>query len=152
MTDPNSGGRHLTLLVNLISTVFMTGVIWFVQIVHYPLLSDANRLEFSQFEQRNVELTTWVVMPAMLLEASTALVLLWYRPTSQSIGPVLAGGILLAVIAASTAWIQVPCHDVLCQRFDEVIHQRLVDSNWIRTICWSVRTVLVGSLVAKALK
>jgi peroxiredoxin Q/BCP len=42
----------------------------------------------------------------------------------------------------STAWIQVPCHSELSQRFDAVVHQRLVTSNWIRTVAWTVRGLL----------
>jgi len=35
----------------------------------------------------------------------------------------------LAVIWLSTAFVQVPCHEVLSRSFDSDVHQRLVSTN-----------------------
>ncbi len=121
----------------------MLGVIWFVQIVHYPLFASMGRAEFRAYEQRHTDLTTWVVAPPMLVEGITALLLFWFRPTGVSIGQLSIGLALVAVIWLSTALLQVPCHNVLCQGFDPVVHQRLVGTNWMRTVAWSARGLLV---------
>jgi hypothetical protein len=54
----------------------------------------------------------------------------------------LAAAAVLA-IWASTFFIQVPVHDRLCVAFDAELHRRLVLSNWIRTVLWSCRSVLM---------
>lgn len=49
------------------STWIMVGIIWFVQIVHYPLFSFAGRVEFPMYEHEHRRRTTWVVLPPILL-------------------------------------------------------------------------------------
>ncbi len=54
----------------------------------------------------------------------------------------LAGAVLLAIIWASTALLQVPAHSRLERGFDAHVHRRLVRTNWIRTVCWTARGVV----------
>ena len=134
---------RLVFLSQLAATLYMTGLIWFVQVVHYPLLGAVGESDFPAYEQRHMSLTTWVVAPPMLIEAATAILLFWLRPTGVSIGFVWAGVVLLASIWLSTAFLQVPCHEALAKGFDANFHQRLVSTNWIRTVAWSLRGLLV---------
>jgi len=133
----------LVSLLHLASTLFMTGVIWFVQVVHYPLFDGTGRSEFSAYEQRHAMSTTYVVAPLMLLEGATALLLFWFRPAGMATWQLCAGSALLAVIWLSTTFLQVPCHEVLSRGFDSDVHKRLVSTNWIRTVAWSLRGLLV---------
>ena len=57
---------------------------------------------------------------------------------------VLARWPLVGVIWASTAFIQVPMHNVLGRGFDADAHAHLVSTNWIRTIAWSARAALLA--------
>ena len=129
-------------LIHLASTLYMVGLIWFVQIVHYPLLGKVGISEFLTYEREHVQRTTWVVSP-MLFEFSTALLLTWNQRAGIPAWAAWAGLSLLLMIWLSTVLIQVPCHRRLEQGFDVGVHRRLVRSNWIRTICWSLRGVLV---------
>ena len=65
------------------------------------------------------------------------------RPAWVSQGQAVAGIVLLGVVWLSTWGIQVPCHARLSRGFDARTHRRLVRSNWIRTICWTVRGGIV---------
>lgn len=130
-------------LIHLATTFFMIGLIWFVQVVHYPLFARTGITEFPQYERNHTTATTWVVGPPMLLEVCSALLLLWFRPTGISILQCVLGLALLGVIWGSTLVFQIPCHDVLCKGFDATVHKRLVSTNWIRTAAWSLRGVLV---------
>jgi hypothetical protein len=127
------------VLMHLVATAFMTGLIWFVQIVHYPLMAGWPHDEFAVWEARHRELTGWVVVPPMLFEGLTAAVLLAYVPAGASRRLVVAGGLLLAGIWASTFLLQVPCHELLSRGWDERVHARLVETNWLRTLLWSGR-------------
>ncbi len=133
----------LLLLSHLAATLLMLGVIWFVQVVHYPLFAKTGGADFRAYEQRHTSLTTWVVAPPMLVEGITALLLFWFKPPGVSSWQLAIGLALLSVIWLSTAFVQVPCHNVLSGGFDLVVHQRLVRTNWIRTAAWSLRGLLV---------
>ena len=134
---------RLLFLVQLGSTLFLTGLIWFVQVVHYPLFAGVGSADFCRYEERHRVLTTWVVGPPMLLEIATAVLFVWYAPPSMPAWSIWTGLGLVAVIWASTAWLQVPCHELLSQSFDAGAQQRLVFTNWLRTFAWSARTGLL---------
>ncbi|MCA9295371.1 MAG: hypothetical protein KC983_02620 [Phycisphaerales bacterium] len=132
---------------HLIATVMMTGLIWFVQVVHYPLMSRVGTGGFIVYERDHMQRTTWVVAPLMLVELITALMLA-AQPMVMTgaawVSPVLAwtGMALVGVIWASTALLQVPCHRRLAQGFDPASWRRLVRTNWMRTAAWSARSCL----------
>jgi hypothetical protein len=134
------------LLIHAAATLFMVGVIWFVQVVHYPLFDAVGREEFSRYESRHQQLVTLVVGPTMLIEALTAVLLI--RWGVQPVWITWSGLGLLVVIWASTAFLQVPCHEQLNQSFVASTHTFLVVSNWVRTVAWSLRGVLVLLLLA----
>ena len=138
-------------LLQIASTFFMIGLIWFVQIVHYPLFSRTGRAEFGAYEKAHTTLTTCVVAPIMLVELTTAIVMFWLRPTGVSTLQCTAGLALVGVIWISTALLQVPCHRSLASGFDAKTHERLVLSNWLRTIAWSVRGVLLVAMACGVL-
>ena len=134
---------RLLFLAHLGSTLFMLGVIWIIQIVHYPLFANVGKLDFSAYEQRHTKIITWVVAPAMFVEGTTAAILFFFPPTEVSTGELWVGVVLLIVIWLSTALLQVPCHAALARSYSPRIHRRLVWTNWLRTIAWSLRGLLV---------
>jgi hypothetical protein len=46
------------LLLNAGTTIFMTGLVWFVQIVHYPLFKDVGQDKFKHYEAQHSNLTS----------------------------------------------------------------------------------------------
>ena len=121
----------------------MTGVIWFVQIVHYPLFSGVGEADFAPYEGRHIWLTGLVVAPPMLVELATGVALLWLRPEEVSLLEVILGLALLGVIWLSTYLLQTPRHRTLGRGFDVTAHRELVLTNWLRTAAWSLRASLV---------
>jgi len=133
------------LLLNLASTVAMTGIIWFVQVVHYPLFASVGAEGFARYEALHATRTGWVVAPLMVVELATALALLAPAWRPATIGPVsawIAAG-LVGIIWISTAFLQVPLHDRLAGGFDAGVVARLVATNWIRTVSWTARSGIV---------
>ncbi len=133
----------IILIANLVSTCYMVGLIWMVQVVHYPLFAKVGAEKFVQYQTSHQSLTTLVVGPPMLVEILTAVLLIWYRPAAVPGWLIYTALALLFVVWASTALVQVPCHEKLTAGFDAAVHSRLVVSNWIRTIAWTVRGALV---------
>ncbi len=140
------------LLVHVAATLCMAGLIWYVQVVHYPLFAEVGAAASARYEQRHVALTTWVVGPPLLVEAGTALLLVPFRPAYVPEGALWVGLALLLVIWVSTALLQIPCHRKLGFGFDAAVHRRLVQSNWLRTAGWTVRSVLVLWMVFSGLQ
>jgi hypothetical protein len=101
------------LILQLVSTLAMTGIIWFVQIVHYPLFGKVGATSFHDYEQSHLHRTTIVVAPLMLTEAITSLVLLWICPATIPLEAVVAGVLLVLLVWASTFFVQVPIHGKL---------------------------------------
>ncbi len=132
----------LVFTVHTAATLFMVGLIWFVQVVHYPLFSTIDSDSFVEYERRNTALTTWVVGPAMLLEGGTAFLILGCNLSPFDWSLAWLGFILLITIWLSTAVIQIPCHNSLSNQFSRKVHRKLVSSNWIRTIAWTIRGIL----------
>ena len=139
------------LLANIISTLFMIGLIWMVQVVHYPLFDDVGQENYLSYQQRHQSNITYIVGPVMLIELATAIALAWY-PVDGIGKPLVYFGIaLVASIWLSTAFIQIPCHEKLAKGFDLNAYMWLVSSNWIRTIAWSARGVVVTWMLVRVL-
>lgn len=133
---------EMLVVIHLAATLFMTGVIWFVQVVHYPLFFAVDRSAFPSYGKQHAARTTWIVAPPMLVELASALLLFWIRPANVATWSLSVGLSLLAVIWISTALVQVTTHEVLQKGFEATAHRRLVRTNWIRTVAWSLRGLL----------
>ena len=124
------------------ATLMMTGLIWFVQIVHYPLTAMVPPSELAAYSVKHAARTTLVVAPLMVAEAVTAGLILWLQPPEVSLSMSLAGVILLIVIWSSTAVLQVRHHRSIQETGDPGRVRVLVAFNWIRTVAWSGRAVI----------
>lgn len=136
----------LLLAVHTASTLFMTGLIWFVQVVHYPLFVWVGGGSFADYESEHTRRTTYVVGPVMLLELGSALCLLGFQPPQSPAWAPWGGVALLAIVWLTTFFVSVPCHGRLAQGFDAETAKWLVRSNWLRTAAWSLRAVLAMAL------
>lgn len=129
-------------LGGLASTLAMVGLVWFVQTVHYPLFELVGAGAFPHYEQTYLVRAMPVLRVFRWVELVTAvgLVISPLRPIPRWLFAVALG--LLVLIWVSTFALQVPQHEVLRNGFNADAHQILVQSNWIRTIAWSLRGAL----------
>lgn len=134
-------------IVHTMSTLAMAGLIWFVQVVHYPLLAQSEAGAFPRIAVEHQRRTVRVMVPLMLLEAGTAILLVsrslsWLDRTLSGIGLVL-----LLIIWISTVAIQGPYHRRLAKGYDEAAVRGLVATNWIRTVAWTLRAPLAMAIL-----
>lgn len=129
--------------LQLLATAILTGVIWFVQLVQYPIFREVGPDAFQQYHKVYCERITWIVGPCMAVEVLTALLCWWMYPE----GAHRYGLMLLAVIWISTAAVQVPIHNRLASGYCSLWGRRLVGSNWLRTLAWTARLLLLLSVV-----
>jgi sterol desaturase/sphingolipid hydroxylase (fatty acid hydroxylase superfamily) len=134
----------VVLVAQAVATLALVGLVWFVQVVHYPLFARVPRDAFPAYEREHARRTTRVVAPLMGVEGVCAGVLVAAEPGALTV----LGALLVAGIWASTIFVQVPCHRVLEQGWDEAAHRRLVRTNWLRTAMWSARGAVAVALLA----
>lgn len=132
---------------NIASTLFLAGVIWFVQVVHYPLFSSVGERQFANYEVQHTGRTTWIVAPPMLIEAATSLLLIWIRPPTLGLGTAFVGLLLVGLIWGSTFTMQVPLHARLSIGFEPTLHRDLLATNWVRTTAWTARAWLALTMI-----
>jgi len=126
--------------LNVISAFILTGVIWTIQLVHYPSFYYIDKLSFLSFHQFHNNRISMIVMPFMMVELITSIIL-YMNDTSSLIFSLNLGIVLL--IWCSTFFIQVPIHNILSQEKDKKMIKKLVNTNWIRTFLWTFRMLLI---------
>ncbi|MEM8859324.1 MAG: hypothetical protein AAGD96_13435 [Chloroflexota bacterium] len=141
----------LVFIANLVSTIFMCGVIWIVQVVHYPLFAKVGDALFREYHADHNVLITYIVLPAMLIEIGTAGLLILGRPDNVTSAEAWIGLGLVLLAWGATFFLSVPAHTQLAPGFDAQAHRMLVQTNWLRTFAWSARTALVAWQVYKLL-
>lgn len=134
----------LILIIHAAATWGMAGVIWFIQVVHYPAYRDCGAVEFAAFQARSTARTGFIVGPLMFVELGSAAWLLWRPPGGVTVASLWLGAALIAICWASTLLVQVPLHLRLTARHDPAAITRLLRTNWVRTIAWSLRALLVA--------
>ncbi len=134
----------LVLIAHGAATWAMTGVIWFVQVVHYPLMGAVGASGFAAYHAAHARLTTMVVGPLMLAEVACAGWIAMERPSPAS----WVGVGLLVVVWGATFFVSVPRHNLLAAGFDTAVIDSLVATNWIRTTAWTLRALLAAWFIA----
>ncbi len=137
---------EVLLAVHVLATAMLAGLIWLVQLVHYPLFAFVGPEAFEGYVREHVRRVTWVVAPLMLVEAASAVALLFVAPSPAARGLAVGGAVLLVVVWASTGLLQVPCHRALTAGFCLPTTRRLVATNWLRTLAWTARAGLAAVL------
>jgi hypothetical protein len=125
-------------LLHVACTWALVGVIWTVQWVQYPGFRWVGEDQWKGFHESHCARIAWVVAPLMLGEALTGIALIvWPLPgVSREFLSVGLGLILLVWV--STAVLSVPQHHKLKQHNPKA-QQKLVLTNWVRTIAWTIR-------------
>lgn len=141
----------VVFLAHVAATLTMVGVIWMVQIVHYPLFNLVGGETYIAYQSSHMARITWIVLPAMGVELVTAAWIAWQPPFGLPGWMTGTGLGLVLLIWASTALAQAPIHAQLTQGFDAGLHDRLVATNWVRTIAWTLRAGLVLWMLATLL-
>jgi hypothetical protein len=137
------------LVLNVLASWTMVGVIWFVQVVHYPLLSLVPVESASAVAVEHQRRTGWVVMLPMTIEGVTTLLLLVMVPAGVAWFVPWLAGIPLAVALGATVLLSVPRHARMASNPDPTVGRELVTTNWVRTIAWSLHgLVTAGMLLA----
>ena len=137
------------LVIHAAATWCLVGLIWIIQVVHYPLFKDVGQGGFVTYHERHMALISWVVGPLMLAEFGSAGLLLWLGERSWLFIVSLAA---LALVWLSTVFLQIPLHQRLAHGYDTAAINRLVSTNGWRTFGWTVRGICVALLLIQKIR
>jgi hypothetical protein len=132
------------LFLHFLAAVVMTAVIWFVQVVQYPLFAKIGEAEFPAYAGDYQRRIGWIVIVPMLVEVVTAAALVLFHPGIFKLPAFAIAAVLLGMVWASTFFWLVPLHQKLLRGRDLPTIARLVKLNWLRTIAWTARAILAG--------
>ena len=133
---------QVIFMIHLFASSLMGGIIWFVQVIHYPLFNQIGSAQFVAYEREHVRRTKFLIAPLMLIELGSGLFLILMNH-SFNVYLININFILLILIWISTFFIQVPLHNALLDKRDSMSISKLVKSNWVRTLLWTSRLVLL---------
>lgn len=128
------------LTLSLISSVYMCGVIWVIQLIHYPSFSSIVPNQFLQFHSQHTMAMGLIVGPVMVIELVAGLWLLMNKAEFFSVSYF----IMVATLWALTFFVSVPLHNKLAQGYDLQVIQNLISTNWPRTIIWTAKAILTS--------
>lgn len=135
-------------LLNLVDVAVLCGLIWTIQVVHYPLFARVPEPAWPAYEAEHQQRITVLVLPLMLANVGLAAALLLDGGAPQDLAITnlaLAGGIF-----AATGAVYAPMHGRLAARHDPALLTRLVRLNWLRTLAWTAQLAVAIALLDAA--
>jgi len=136
-------------IIHLATSWALFTLIWITQLITYPGFKFVDQVQFPNFHLQYTTAITIIVMPLMLIELGFCG---WLVVKSQLYWVHMLSLIMVGLIWGSTFFIQVPLHNQLGQGYDLTAIQKLVSTNWIRTVLWSVKAIWVTYLIYQVSK
>jgi hypothetical protein len=131
--------------VNILLTAYLTGLIWTIQVVHYPLFAKVGKEVFREYHAEHNVLITWVVMLPMIAELALSAWLIAQRPAKVPVLLAWGGLVLTAIIWLATFFVACVYHaELFAIGYNLQVINNLVNANWIRTIAWTLHLGLLG--------
>ena len=130
------------LIIHLIATSVMVGVIWIIQLVHYPSFHFIELKQYTTFQRFHMSRISYVVIPAMVTELFTLILIIISMDQIDTL--VLASAILLIFIWLITAVFFSGIHQKLTLGYDQTVVDKLVKLNWGRTLLWTLRLLFIS--------
>mgnify|MGYP001435815482 FL=1 len=117
----------------LVSLVFMT------QFITYPTFLHIDKDKFSEYHRKYVNNISFIVAPVMLIELLTLSLIAYF--SSEFL--IIKSLFLLLVIWLTTFFIMIPSHNRISKSFNKKEIKSLINYNWIRTILWSFKLLVI---------
>ena len=137
--------NNFVLLGHLIFTSIMTGVIWVIQIVHYPSFHFIEKELYTAFQKFHMNKISIIVIPIMLAELITGMMLFLDKSAKSPF--LIVSFVILVLIWLITGVFFSKAHNELMTGYQELVVNQLVVMNWIRTLLWTLRLLLLTFFV-----
>ena len=133
------------MMFNLALSWGLLLLIWLVQVIIYPGFHRIPPDTFIDYHRWYVNRISFIVLPLMISEVGMTT---WWLLDAGTPGAIIST-VLVVIIWSSTFLLQVPIHNRLKSGKKEVLIRRLVATNWIRTIAWSLKSLVITLVVIK---
>ena len=125
--------------VHFLSTSIMVGIIWVIQLLHYPAFHFIKESDYVEFQHFHMQRISFIVVPVMILELFSAFMLVYYLRSNL----LTICLIILLFIWLITFVFFTKLHQSLLDGYNKTIVDKLVKMNWSRTILWSLRLIIL---------
>ena len=119
----------------------MTGIIWLIQLIHYPSFSFIDKNMYSKFQTFHMNRISFLVGPIMILELLSGFYLLLFFYSESNF--FVINFILNILILTMTIIVFGTIHKKLIEGFKFSLFAKLISMNWIRTILWSMKSIFI---------
>lgn len=140
------------LVAMAVSTLWLAGMVWTVQVVHYPLFALVGSDGFADYQAAHSVRISWLLLGPWTVQGVTTAWVLLARPLGVPWWMVLGAAGLAAVTVGVTVLVSVPQHEILGGGFDVTAHATLVRTNWWRTAAWTGHAVLALWMLVRHLR
>lgn len=134
---------YLITNLNFIINSILVGLIWTIQVVHYPLFLKVGSETFINYVKSHQNRISIIVIPLMTIELLSSIFLYIANPYIELQTNYLYSLIIVVLIWLLTFLVHIPQHKKLLLAFDERIIKQLVNTNWIRTILWTIKIPII---------
>lgn len=131
------------LVANLVVAAALAGLIWTIQVVHYPLFARVGPEHWTAYEAEHQRRITRVVLPLMLANVGLGIAVAVQHPGSLG----YANGAIAVGQFVVTGAYYAPQHSHLAREFSAARIAALVRANWARTVGWTAQVVIAAALI-----
>lgn len=145
--DPVDRPLAAVATVHAAATLFMVGLLWMVQVVHYPLFADVGAEAYPAYQEEHISrIGALLAVPWGLEGLSIVALLALARDGALRRLAIVGAGLMALILVVTVVW-AAPVHGDLTDGFDADLHDRLMRSNLVRTLLWSARGAVAVAVV-----
>ena len=125
--------------IQLVCNSYLVSLVFMTQFITYPTLLNIDKDKFSDYHRKYVNNISFIVAPVMLIELLTLFLIAYLSKDFL----IIKSLILLLVIWLTTFFIMIPSHNRISKSFNIKEIKSLINYNWIRTILWSFKLLVI---------
>ena len=136
---------QLAIWVFFISGLLMTGIIWLIQLVHYPMFHRLEKTDYAEHMKFHGQTISYLVAPIMVVELISGFIMQVRGDDydySWEFRILLL--VLVLIIWMSTFYVQIPAHQKLKRGYNKSIVNKLIRTNWLRTGLWTLKSIILS--------
>ena len=125
--------------IQIVCNSYLVSLVIMTQFITYPTFLDIDKDKFSDYHRKYVNNISFIVAPVMLIELFTLSLIAYF--SSEFL--IIKSLFLLLVIWLTTFFIMIPSHNRISKSFNIKEIKSLINYNWLRTILWSFKLLVI---------
>ena len=125
--------------IQIVCNSYLVSLVLITQFITYPTFLSIDKKKFPDFHKKYVNKISLIVAPVMIIELLTLSHIAYFSKDFL----IIKSLILLLVIWLTTFFIMIPSHNKISKAFNKKEINMLINYNWVRTILWSFKLLLI---------